>query len=415
MKKQITYSQWFIEFGILWGFAVTLLRGLRRPNDWAEAHWLINYEFGLLKRALPGSLMKPLILWGNGSNAETTISVISFVLMGLFCLVLLGMLHTILWRNQFSTKVVWVTAVFVTSPFVVMSGHLNGYFDHQIIILSCLAVYWVVNGRFWAAAIVLTIGLFIHENIFVIGYPCVLWAALLTTNHSTQSKKQTVRKVLPLLLPMAVFGFLFWYQSFAFDALALEQMLTEHLKKFAFIQYDQEVIVPRSYAKSFVAHLQSQSPRFWGRLSNPLMVWLILPNLWMLLLAVRQTLAGWQPLKSLQLIGFLIPFLPLGLHLIAWDTIRIWTYPLLVAWMILWTVCQMTPPAQINPKGSLFLSVGCALVVVVNLFIQIPLMDWRVERFSADLRLLLYLPLFWGIAVALVRNFRLNRQQTAVY
>ena len=43
--------------GLLWAFGVTLGRGLRRPNDWAEAHWLISYDFGFIKRGLAGSLL----------------------------------------------------------------------------------------------------------------------------------------------------------------------------------------------------------------------------------------------------------------------------------------------------------------------------------------------------------------------
>ena len=48
-----------IALGLLWAFGVTLLRGLRRPNDWAEAHWLIGYDFGLIKRGLPATLLRP--------------------------------------------------------------------------------------------------------------------------------------------------------------------------------------------------------------------------------------------------------------------------------------------------------------------------------------------------------------------
>lgn len=43
-----------IEVVLLWAFAVTVLRGVRWPSDWAEVHWLLGYHVGLIKRGLVG-------------------------------------------------------------------------------------------------------------------------------------------------------------------------------------------------------------------------------------------------------------------------------------------------------------------------------------------------------------------------
>src|SRR5688500_10058539 len=41
---------------IAWSLLVTIARAIRRPNDFAEAHWLLDYQFGFVKRGLIGSL-----------------------------------------------------------------------------------------------------------------------------------------------------------------------------------------------------------------------------------------------------------------------------------------------------------------------------------------------------------------------
>jgi len=38
-----------------WAMVITMARAVRYPNDFAEAHWLLDYRFGFIKRALAGS------------------------------------------------------------------------------------------------------------------------------------------------------------------------------------------------------------------------------------------------------------------------------------------------------------------------------------------------------------------------
>jgi hypothetical protein len=277
----------FLRLGLLWAFGVTLWRGLRRPNDWAEAHWLISYDFGPIKRGLPATLLKPLVIVAP-QRAEAAITIVSTTLTAALCAVLLFMCWTILRRSAFSANAVVTVAAFLTSPLIVMSGHLNGYFDAQIILLSILAVALTLRERLWPAAFALTVGLFIHEMIFVIGFPTVVWAALLRPTKG--SLESLSRRLAPFALPLLAFVLLFLYQSYAIDAGQLERTLIAHLKTFPFIQYDQEVIVPRSFAKSFVAHFRSQSPRVWGRLFDPKLMAAMLPTVLTSLLFIRGVL-----------------------------------------------------------------------------------------------------------------------------
>jgi hypothetical protein len=392
---------YLIALGLLWAFGVTLLRGLRRPNDWAEAHWLISYDFGPIKRGLPGTLLKPLLA-AAPAQAEVTITIVSFAITAVFCVVLLALCWSILRRCGFSTNAVLLVAAFLTSPFVVMSGHLNGYSDAQIILLSIAAVALTMRGRTWPAALVLSVGLLIHETIFVIGLPIAVWATLLRPGEETG--RVAWGRLAPFLLPLVAFAVLFVYQSFAVDAAELESALIAHLEGFPFIEYDQEVIVPRSFAKSFVAHFRAQSPRVWGRLFDPALMVAILPNVLLILAFALGALRAGQIPRRLRSAVVLLPFLPLGLHLIAWDKARIWTYPILVGLLAVWVACQVGEPERLASLDSRLVNIGGLVVLPLNVFGHIALMDWRVERFSAVWRAVLYLPLAAALVLAFARR-----------
>ena len=380
-----------IALGLLWAFGVTLLRGLRRPNDWAEAHWLIGYDFGLIKRGLPATLLRPFTA-ASPERAEMAITLVATALTALLCLVLIAVCGSILRRAGFSRNAVVAVAVFATSPFVVMTGHLNGYFDAPIVLLTVLAVTLAWRGRAGWAALALTIGLLVHETIFIIGFPTVIWAALLANRRDVATGQAAARRLAPLLAPLVAFAALFVYQSFAIDAAELESTLITHLETFPFIQYDQEVIVPRAFAKSFVAHFQSQSPRVWGRLFDPGLMLAMLPTVAVWLLFIRQALRAANTPRRLIMAAGLLPFLPLALHLIAWDTARIWSYPIIVALLVGWVACLAAEPARLRAADSRLLAMLGLLTLPLNVFGRVPLMDWRVERFSNWWRAALYAP-----------------------
>ena len=380
-----------IALGLLWAFGVTLLRGLRRPNDWAEAHWLIGYDFGLIKRGLPATLLRPFTA-ASPERAEMAITLVATALTALLCLVLIAVCGSILRRAGFSRNAVVAVAVFATSPFVVMTGHLNGYFDAPIVLLTVLAVTLAWRGRAGWAALALTIGLLVHETIFIIGFPTVIWAALLANRRDVATGQAAARRLAPLLAPLVAFAALFVYQSFAIDAAELESTLITHLESFPFIQYDQEVIVPRAFAKSFVAHFQSQSPRVWGRLFDPGLMLAMLPTVAVWLLFIRQALRAANMPRRLIMAAGLLPFLPLALHLIAWDTARIWSYPIIVALLVGWVACLAAEPARLRAADSRLLAMLGLLTLPLNVFGRVPLMDWRVERFSNWWRAALYAP-----------------------
>ncbi|HQF69986.1 MAG TPA: hypothetical protein PLH39_01765, partial [Promineifilum sp.] len=114
--------------------------------------------------------------------------------------------------------------------------------------------------------------------------------------------------------------------------------------------------------------------------------------------------------RRLMVVGGLLPFLPLALHLIAWDTGRIWTYPLVVALLVGWVACRAAAPARLRAARSAVLPVLALVALPINVFGRIALMDWRVERFSAAARAALYAPLAVALAGALQSRKKRSRQ-----
>src|ERR1051325_6529937 len=72
-------TQVLIAAAIAWTYCVTFLRALRPPNDFAEAHWLLDYRFGFVKRGLAGMLLSAFTVPFGIQPSERTIAVVSYV------------------------------------------------------------------------------------------------------------------------------------------------------------------------------------------------------------------------------------------------------------------------------------------------------------------------------------------------
>ncbi len=79
---------------------------------------------------------------------------------------------------------------------------------------------------------------------------------------------------------------------------------------------------------------------------------------------------------------------PLAMHVVAWDTERISTYPIAGAFITFWILAETRTVRRID---NLFILVVLP-ALILNAFGRIPLMDYEVERFFAMRCLLLYFP-----------------------
>jgi hypothetical protein len=403
---------WFLWFGILWMYGITILRGLGRPIDWAEGHWLIGYQFGFLKRALPGALLGFFL---THENAERLITVVSTVILGLFFLALGWLGYRIIKKSASVPAAVLVILTFLTSPYIVMSAFLNGYYDNILVLITMAAVLLMRHTKYWLAATLLAVGILVHENIFVVGFPSVLFAAVLydVTDEGAFNWRTFLRKSIPLLLPVLVFVCLFFYQSRLLNGDLLRNQLSSYLAQFDFIQHRRNIRVPDAFTISFLDYTERQSQYFLSRIFNKNFLVRNLPSLIALLLYASDAIRNLVARKPLIAVLITSALIPLSLHLIARDTSRIWTFPLVAAYIGLWIIFEIGPAILQPIKSGMAYNLFFTAVIINNIFIQTPLMDSMTERYSNFMRFWLYIPAFVLVLCVSTLMQKYSRRETA--
>jgi hypothetical protein len=399
--------------GLCWTLLVTVLRALRLPNDWAVSHWLINYyELGFIKRGLPGTLL------ASFRDASTPpadvlswIYGVSLLLLLLFMATLLYLCIRLLKKHHGSILITLAILVFLTSPYVVMSAHLVGYFDNILVLLTILSCGLVMKDRVVVAAGLLSLGVMVHETLVLVGLPSVLWCACLRAASVanpvgiTTFCMETLKKYYPLVLfPLATFIAIFANHLLWQDPLVLQQEIATYLSSFGFVSANLQQFIATSFTVSFADYYASMSGRFWLRFFWGDFIFKTGAPVLLLLLVCWQRLQCMPHRWFLAGLLVLITLLPLSLHLMAWDSSRIWTYPVIVALLALWVLGETTAPAAAGDSASRIFPVLAVALILYQLFSQIVLMDYATERFSAGLRALWYAPLLLWLAGLLYRQ-----------
>jgi len=394
------YDHFFIRLGLFWAFSVTVMRALRWPNDWAEAHWLINYSFGFLKRALPGTLIAPFLNTAAAhGHIELLIRIISTTFYLLFCAALLWICFRIIKASRFDAGSVLLSFVFLTSTYIVMSAHLNGYYDNINAILAVLACLFVLHGRMWPAMIVMSLAMFVHEAFLLIGYPSVVLIAFVRHTKEADCSRSGrllaafLSKYFPIIfIPPLAFACILINQAFFLDAAGLRIRLFDYLSRFEFVRFDRNDLVSTAFTASFFDYFKEQGPRFLYRLTRPVYVLHTALPLFVLLGYARKRLRGVGCNKLIFRLFTAVSLLPLAFHLVASDTGRIWTYPLFAAVLFVFGLNEILPGSGEGERASFFFCTYALIVVAFQLFTWIPLLDGQCERFSNELRALLYAP-----------------------
>jgi hypothetical protein len=399
-------------FGLLWALGVTLFRAFRFPNDWAEAHWLFVYDFGLVKRGLMGTAFEWFIAPnGDSQYAEARISFLSTVVLITLLLILVMMMIRLMTRFDFSADGFLITVVFFTSPYLAKSIHLNGYFDNLFVPLTFFAVLLALKGHSALSALIVALGILAHETTLLVGFPSVLFAALLSIHRDIIALPDRrarwgviIKRLLPFLLPMMIFLVMFIYQNYFIDVADLRRQLTAHIREFGIVKRGRASSVPFMNTRSFYDALKAESPSFVRRLTSLECLVQILPTLTMVLVMAGRTLKHLNLSKWYLLIGTMISLSPLLIHLAACDTHRIWSYPLLAAIFLLWTVTEAHPQKLLSMRSSILFQTTCVVIIVANSLFRIKMMDGVVDKYSTELRMVLYLPVFIVVAIAVSRD-----------
>ncbi len=369
-------------------YGATALRAIRPPNDFAEAHWLLDYRFGFVRRGLGGALLRWGSSFGLDLHTEAAIAGVSYGTFVILSALLLAVALRIVARAGWDQHVVLLAAAWLTSPFVVTLGHLMGYLDQVVILLAVPAVWLGLRGRPWLAACVASAALFVHETALVVAVPALAFLAFMRPGATQPGWAGRVGR-LAWLLPVAVFAAVAVADAAVTDQAALRKLLQLRLHRYPFVQGDMDIFVPEWLTTSLIQNVAAQWRHLPGRLTDSTIVLSVLPALQAVLVAAWAWVA--PPGRRAAGLGVLVvACAPLALHVSAWDTARIWCLAVACAGIGLWVVAETR---AFSPGPALGLAPVVALTVIVaNVVGRIPLLDGQTERYAGVTLFLLYAP-----------------------
>ena len=378
----------------------TVLRTARPPNPFARAHWLLDYRFGFMKRALQGEVLVILSRLGVLHLQRDTIFAVAYLMFGLLCTALLVMAGRTLARDGWGRATFMVFAAFLTSAYVVTSAHLMGYLDHVIALLAMLAAWCAMRGRYWTAGIAIAAAMLVHETVLVTGIPVLLMAIAL--RPGAPRGRALAAAIAPMVLPFTAGVAIFLSERDPVHRMALRAHLTQRLSVFKWVGDDMNIGVPQWLTTSFVQHFHEEAHAFPARMAIPGFRFYIVPSmivLWVLSSALSSWRRDWMVASAAAIV------FPLSLHLLAFDTAREWTLPLIVGVMCVWVASESgSGRAAWGPVTRGFVSIFAAAIVLFNVFwMRYPLLDYLIDGFDNSTRALLYGPFFIAAALFLWR------------
>jgi hypothetical protein len=390
-----------IGVALLWTLVVTTLRAVRLPNDFSTEHWFIDYRFGFVKRGLVGSIVSLASASLHTQPTEQLVAVLSIGTFIIFCVVLLCLGLRIIQRSRWSPTAILTVLVFFSSPFVVMSAHLIGYYDNIVIVLGVASLTLLMRGRTWFAAWLQVVAMLVHENALLIVFPvfCFGWF-LVSTRTRLAGTRGTIW---PLVAPPGTFFALALSQSLS--SRHLEAALTKYLSTYPFIERSiRSVRVPHWITITFFESYSLHQGQFLGRILSQSMLGLVLPST----LAILATAFDAYRIRVVSRTAVIVLgacLAPQLMHLVAWDTARIWTYSILDVFLVLWVCAEVVP----TRGESEFAKVGCLIALVLNAAELTPLMDGLRDHFELPTRLLLYAPVLGAAVVSILCEESVSR------
>jgi hypothetical protein len=383
---------------LLISFAFTVAKAFRLPNDFAEAHWLIGYQFGFIKRALPGAILH--FLSPSGTNLEYKITIISIVIFLIFCAVLFLLAYKISKLKDFYIDDFAILLSFFSSSYIVFSAHFMGYYDSIIILIAVFSFFLINKNHFLLASIVLTMSMLTHESSLIMCFPLAAFHVLIMSRND--NIKSIILSYLKLFTIPTV-AFLCIYMSNKNSSISTE-ILSAHLLKYDFIKENRHIIVADGFTHSFLDYIDSQKIYFLERILSPTLIFKVgLPLLFIFILCWKK-IQKTQNTKILFGIYVLISILPLSLHAIAWDTGRIWGYTQIIAFLGYFLLRSHNLLNVQYHKNEIIIIL--ILIGVENFIMSSPLMDNLIEKFDIETRIIFFISIITFIIVnALPRKF----------
>lgn len=178
--------------------ALSLMKGLRDPNDWAYTHFLFNYDFGFVKRGFIGSLVQ---LFPASAYSYDSFWLLSFSVMGIIVFLFVYIASRL--SDLVDLNEVAIQSIFYSSFALTFVAHTAGYFDHLGLVLVLST--FLLRSWWWKISVVF-IGsvacILIHEAFAILFLPSLVFHLLLGIDGSRD------RRLTVLLIMIASLVFL---------------------------------------------------------------------------------------------------------------------------------------------------------------------------------------------------------------
>ncbi len=390
--------------GLLYFYAIvfSILKTIRLPNQWSQAHWLLDYRFGFIKRGLGGEIFG-LFLDKTQNNIFILSEIISFLLYALLLTIAIRQIA----KSPISIYRIFFFLIFFLSQYLVYSVHLVGYLDNLIFLMTIIAVQLIKSNKVMLASLLAASCIFIHELSFILMVPICLFSLIVNNVQKDFLPKDIFfagflkRIFLFLILPMIAMITLSVHQEFYGVGNVIS--MVDYLCSSGFIQKNVAYSVSEAYIQSFKSYFIAESPHFIQRvfISKASIIYGI-PILFLMFLIYKE----FQKVNfKIFLLLAIISLIPLLIHAIAWDTYRIWTFPFVILFLGFWILSsKFNVVAVVQGKLSVFESIILVISVLLTALIKSPLMDSCIERFGILERILISVPVFLFIFVVLKKS-----------
>ncbi|MCS3869161.1 hypothetical protein J3D55_002077 [Chryseobacterium ginsenosidimutans] len=378
----------------LYALIFSVLKTIRFPNDWSEAHWMLDYRFGFIKRGLAGEIFG----WLFQKN-EFSILILSAGILSLLYILIFKIAIKEIFKQENSFYRILFFLIFFLSQYIIFSAHLIGYMDHVVFLMTILVIYLIKKKKIFLSSIIVTISIFIHEISFFLMMPISCFALIITEIPSEKFSFKSVFSVnfLKSLSSFLVLPFLATISVSAYQEINGENYFStifNYLKQIPFISEKVADSVSSAYTKSFSYYFKEESGSFIQRLfisKGTILYGIpILFSLWMIFkeFKLKQNF-------QLFLLLAIVSFVPLLLHAVAYDTYRIWSFPFMILFLGFWILSskftiKKEEERKLSTLEIIFFIISFLLIALIpnNLF------DNEVERFSFIARLIIIVPLF---------------------
>jgi hypothetical protein len=337
----------------------SVLRGLRAPNMWGCTHLLLNYDFGLAKRALQGAILSVLAVPNLYSYD------FCFWYSATFLAVNIALLCGLLWRLctlQDATARL-MACVFASSLAVVMLNNSVGYPDHTGLLVTLLLL--IIKNfyvRAMVAIVLFSAIILIYEGQLAIFFPLILFRFLLDMGSPIRQGRVVALSVLCIcVLTMSV-----WVGTLQMSE-ASATALYESLQARTEYQLGRDIIYILTTANTDRVNDVSEywlSPRF---IRFAVSIWIVtLPTIAYLVHGTLVNLAHLGRSRAVQGMAVIASLSPLSLHVVGFDYNR-WTTLAITTSLLVFSVTTMRFCTQVDTFPSLTRRRVIAAIVLIGL------------------------------------------------